>query len=233
MQRSQLRTRPSRNVKIWPSWLDLIKLRSCFYSLGLWQIESLPNGLTTTLIPGFFCVTTLHNFYKVPQLPQRLDVSLRFLSHQHPTLLPKMPRLIFKIGIEGYFMLELQLGSPSLTAGTINTDESNPEPAHGATPAIPDDKLLPSQAPHNMTVSSTEEPVLSNTTPACGNISVLPSEIRMIICKMLLTPDALIYDAHTLIDVKQSLVPSQIPRIQGLDARLLRTCMYIFPGISP
>jgi len=125
-------------------------------------------------------------------------------------------------------MLELQLGSPSLAAGTINTDESNPEPAHGATPAIPDDKLLPSQAPHNMTVSSTEEPVLSNTAPSCGNISVLPSEIRMIICKMLLTTDA-----HTLIDVKQSLVPSQFPRIQGLNARLLRTYMYIFPRISP
>jgi len=79
-------------------------------------------------------------------------------------------------------------------------------------------------------VSEASESITTGETNviSCGRLCVLPRELRIIIFKMLLVSDEPIKDAHQLVNIKEGLVASKVPRVPGIDARLLRTCRKVY-----
>jgi len=156
-----------------------------------------------------------------------------------------MPRFVFQFGIEPYFMFKFQIGPHNCDCTSTHEAGRKFEPrntylipaadiAHTARVEGLDSDCLfgtQNQEPASKIGEIVAIDVVNDITlRPCGRLSVLPSEIRITIYEMILVSNKTIQasDAYDLINVKESLVVSKLPRIPGLDARLLRTCRKIY-----
>ncbi len=118
---------------------------------------------------------------------------------------------------------ELPGGSNSSTALLKSGDEADTEHAG--------DQMWDLLSPDSSDAPSTKSPTLIESTisnqPSCPLFNKLPSEIRIMIYKELLTSNNVIRNAHKLLGPNLSFLCSDNVRLRDIDSRILRTCKKI------